>query len=69
MGQEAAQRDELIRAREVIRAQLEELQLRTAPYGHGNALPPDFRSIIAELESEVGEIEEILRSDEEDQAE
>src|SRR3954452_18121398 len=43
VGLDASQRDELIRAREVIKAQLDELQLRTAPYGHGNAQPPAFR--------------------------
>jgi hypothetical protein len=55
---------ELVRAREVIRAQLDELQLRTAPYIHGNAQPPDFSGIIAELEHELDEIEDLLRSHE-----
>lgn len=66
MGLEAGEKAELIKAREVIRAQLDELQLRTAPYGHGRAQPPDFRPVIAELESELDQIEEILRADQED---
>jgi hypothetical protein len=45
------------------------LQLRTAPYGHGNGQPPDFRGVIAELEHQLDEIEEILRTDEQNSGE
>jgi hypothetical protein len=53
-----------VRAREAIRAQLDELQLRTAPYCHGNTPPPDYGGFTAELERELGEIEELLGTNE-----
>jgi hypothetical protein len=55
-------REQLIEARSKITAQLDELYLRTAPGGRGNALPPDYRAIIAELEGELSDIDELLGS-------
>lgn len=53
-------RDQLIEARSKITAQLDALRLRCAPGGRGNALPPDFHPVIAELENELCDIDRLL---------
>lgn len=58
-------REQLIEARARIVAKLEELQLRTAPCARGNAIPPDFQPVIAELEGELRDIDALLGTAEE----
>jgi hypothetical protein len=53
--------DQLIEGRKKIIAQLDELNLRATARGRGPwARQPDYRSIIAELEDELREINAIL---------
>ena len=62
---ERPMREQLIEARAKIAAQLEELHLRTAPCARGNAIPPDFQPVIAELEGELRDIDALLGTAEE----
>jgi hypothetical protein len=55
-------RDQLIEARKRILAQLDEMEFRaTAPgFARRGGGPPDYRSLIAELEGELREINTLL---------
>jgi hypothetical protein len=66
MALDAALRNELIKARERIIAQLDELNYRVTASGYvhrGEAEPPDYRTVFAELEQQLREIHEILETD------
>lgn len=60
-GEEPPLKDQLVKARKRIIAQLDQLNYRaTAPEILPGVRPPDYRSIIAELEDELREINAIL---------
>ena len=64
-GKEPSFRKRLIEAREDIIAQLANLNFRSIPGGRGFGGPPDYRSVIAELEGQLNEIDALLGSHEE----
>jgi hypothetical protein len=62
---EPSLREQLIEARAKIIAQLDELQFRSFiadPARRGDGGPPDYRSIYAELEGQLREIDALLDS-------
>jgi hypothetical protein len=69
MALDAALRQELVLARGRIIAQLDELDYRSTAIGFPRrGGPPDYRPVIAELESELREINELLAGAGEDDA-
>ncbi len=63
-------KNQLIEARQRITAQLDELYFRATAKGFARRAggPPDYRGVYAELESELNQINEILKNNEADDA-
>jgi hypothetical protein len=62
--EEPSLRQQLIEARAKIIAQLEELSFRThASFARRGGGPPDYTSVIAQLEAELREIDSLLDAD------
>jgi hypothetical protein len=59
-GAEPPLREQLVEAREHIRAQLDAMRFRTAPSGAREGGPPDYRAVAGELEGQLDEIEALL---------
>lgn len=64
-GKESSLRKQLIDARANIISQLANLNVRAIPGGRGFGGPPDYRSLIAELEGQLSEIDALLGAHEE----
>jgi len=63
MGLDPDLRKQLVEAREVLLAEIDEVECRAkAPY----RAAPDYRDVFAELQKQLGEINEILEPDEQE---
>ena len=61
--QEPPIRQQLIVARERIIAQLDEIGFRATGHPGNGGSPPDYSSVIAELEGELRDIDDLLNGD------
>lgn len=65
MALDASLREQLMGAREVILAEIDEVECRAKAPFRGT---PDYRDAYAELQKQLAEINELLEQDEQDQA-